>query len=452
MAQVQRRKKWIVLGGAVLTTTTLSACLQNPNAVEQGGGAAGLNGYVDNANKDSDKVVKILGAFGGDEQKAFEASIAEWEKSSGIDIQYTADSNFTTIVKTKVTGGDAPDIAFFPQPGGLIELAAAGKVQPIDSVLDYDTLAGTLVPGFLESARLKGRSYGAPMRMAVKSIVWYPKPAFEETGQSTEPKTIQDLAKETDAIKAKGTAPWCMGWGSDAATGWVGTDWIEEFVLRVSGPDVYDQWVSHKIPFNDPQIVKAFAEFAKIAKTDGNVFGGAKNVLNTKFADTMTPAFQTPPKCYLQRQGNFASGFFPKDVQANLDSKVGIFVFPPLEGGYGGQPILGGGDLAALFNGNDPDAIEAMKFLTSDKFGGPWAKAGGWLSPHKTFDAANYPNDVTKKMADIVANADVFRFDASDLMPKEVGSGTFWTEMVKWLQGQSDEATATAIEKSWPKS
>ena len=93
-----------------------------------------------------------------------------------------------------------------------------------------------------------------------------------------------------------------------------------------------------------------------------------------------------------------------------------------------------------------------MKFLTSDKFGGPWAKAGGWLSPHKTFDAANYPNDVTKKMADIVANADVFRFDASDLMPKEVGSGTFWTEMVKWLQGQSDEATATAIEKSWPKS
>lgn len=451
MAQVHRRKTWAVLGGALLSTSMLSACLQNPNAVD-GSGGAGLNGYVDTANADGDKVVKILGAFGGDEQKQFEASFAEFEKSSGIDIQYTADTNFTTIVKTKVNGGDAPDIALFPQPGGLLELAAAGKVQPIDSVLDYDELASTLVPGFLESARYKGRSYGAPMRMAVKSIVWYPKPAFEETGQSIEPATIQDLAKETDAIKASGTAPWCMGWGSDAATGWVGTDWIEEFVLRVSGPDVYDQWVSHKIPFNDPQIIKAFAEFGKLAKTEGNVFGGAKNIINTKFGDAMTPAFQTPPKCYLMRQGNFASGFLPEDVQQNLDSRVGIFVFPPLEGGYGGQPILGGGDLAALFNGNDPDSIEVLKFITSDKFGGAWAKAGGWLSPHKTFDASNYPNDLTRKMAEIVSNADVFRFDASDLMPKEVGSGTFWTEMVKWMQGQDDETTATNIENSWPKS
>ncbi len=452
MAQVQRRTRWLAVSGALLTTTMLSACLQNPNANDSAGGAAGLNGYVDNANKDGDKVVKILGAFGGDEQALFEKSLVDFEKSSGIDIQYTADSDFTTTVKTKVNGGDAPDIALFPQPGGLLELAGQGKVQPIDSVLDYDTLASTLIPGFLDSSRLKGRSYGAPMRMAVKSIVWYPKPAYEDAGGTTEAKSLQELAKSTDAIKADGTAPWCMGWGSDAATGWVGTDWIEEMVLRVSGPDVYDQWVSHKIPFNDPQIIKAFAEFAKIAKTDGNVFGGAKNVINTAFGDTMNPAFQTPPKCYLMRQGNFVSGFLPKPVQADLDNKVGIFVFPPLEGGYGGQPILGGGDLAALFNGNDQDSIEVMKFLTSDKFGGPWAKAGGWLSPHKTFDAANYPNEITKKMAQIVADADVFRFDASDLMPKEVGSGSFWTEMVKWMQGQDDKTTATNIENTWPKS
>ncbi len=452
MAQVQRRRRIVALGGAILTTSLLTACLQNPNANDGAAGGGGLNGYVDNANKDGDKIVKILGAFGGDEQALFEASIKDFEASSGIDIQYTADSDFTTVVKTKVNGGDAPDIALFPQPGGLLELAAQGKVQPIDTYLDVDTLITTLVPGFLDATRLKGRSYGAPMRMAVKSIVWYPKPAYTDAGGNTSPKTLQELAQSTDAIKAKGTAPWCMGWGSDAATGWVGTDWIEEMVLRVNGPDVYDQWVSHKIPFNDPKILNAFAEFGKLAKTDGNVFGGAKNVINTKFGDTMTPAFQTPPKCYLMRQGNFITGFLPKPVQADLDNKVGIFVYPKLEGGYNGQPILGGGDLAGLFNGNDPDAIAVMKFITSDKFGAPWAKAGGWLSPHKTFDAANYPNKITKDMAAIVANADVFRFDGSDLMPKEVGSGTFWTEMVKWMNGQSDQVTATNIENSWPKS
>lgn len=451
MAKAPRRRRAIALGGAILTTGMLTACLQNPNANE-GAAGGGLSGFVDNANADGDKVVKILGAFGGDEQRLFEESLAEFEASSGIDIQYTADSDFTTVVKTKVNGGDAPDIALFPQPGGLLELAAQSKVQPIDTYLAYDDIALTLVPGFLESTRLNGRSYGAPMRMAVKSIVWYPKPSFEETGSATEYATLQELATATDAIKADGTAPWCMGWGSDAATGWVGTDWIEEYVLRVGGPDVYDQWVSHKIPFNDPIILEAFAEFGKLAKTDGNVFGGARNILNTPFGDAMTPAFGDDPSCYLMRQGNFATGFLPADVQEDLDNRVGIFVFPKLEGGYNGQPILGGGDLAALFNGNDADSIEVMKFLTGPDFGGPWAKAGGWLSPHKTFDASNYPNEVTRQMAEIVAAADVFRFDASDLMPKEVGSGTFWTEMVKWMDGQSDEETATNIENSWPTS
>jgi alpha-glucoside transport system substrate-binding protein len=93
-----------------------------------------------------------------------------------------------------------------------------------------------------------------------------------------------------------------------------------------------------------------------------------------------------------------------------------------------------------------------MEFLTSDQFGGPWAKAGGWLSPHKTFDEANYPNEVTRQMVMIASEASVFRFDGSDVMPKEVGSGTFWTEMVKWMNGASSQATADAIEASWPKS
>jgi alpha-glucoside transport system substrate-binding protein len=91
-----------------------------------------------------------------------------------------------------------------------------------------------------------------------------------------------------------------------------------------------------------------------------------------------------------------------------------------------------------------------MKFLTSDKFGGPWAQAGGWLSPHKTFDQSNYPDQTTKTIADLATNADVFRYDGSDAMPKEVGSGTFWTGMVDWLGGESSEDVTTAIENSWP--
>ncbi|MGW5239466.1 ABC transporter substrate-binding protein [Monashia sp. NPDC004114] len=445
------KRALMAAGAAAAAAAMLSGCLQNPNAAG-GGGSAGLSGYVDGGTPDNDKVVTILGAFGGDEEKNFNASLAAFEKASGIDIQYTSDQDFTTTVKQKVNSGDSPDIALFPQPGGLIEFAKQGKVQPIDTYLDYDKLQQTLLPGFLDVARYKGRVYGAPMRNAVKSIVWYPKKAYESAGYDTHPATVQDLQTNVaDKIKAAGIAPWCMGWGSDQATGWVGTDWIEELMLRMWGPDVYDDWVAHRIPFNDPRVIKAFDYFATIAKDPTQVLGGSKGVLNTAFGDAMTPAFSNPPKCMLHRQGNFATTFYPKNVQADLDNQVGIFVYPPFAGGYQGVGILGGGDLAALFNGNDPDAQKVMQFLTSDKFGDKWAQAGGWLSPHKTFDLSNYPNETTKKIAEIANKASVVRFDGSDAMPKEVGSGTFWTEMVKWENGQDTKTTVDNIENSWPK-
>ncbi|MDC5699197.1 ABC transporter substrate-binding protein [Intrasporangium calvum] len=445
------RKRVVLAGGMAIAMTFLAGCLQNPNPTG-GAGGAGLGGFVDGGSPDGDKKVTILGAFGGGEQKAFEASLTAWEQESGIDIQYTADQDFTTTIKQKVNSGDSPDIGLFPQPGGLLEFAGQGKVQPIDTFLDYDGLDSTLIPGLLDSARYKGRVYAAPMRLAAKSFVWYPKQAYEAGGYNTEPKSIQELQKVADEIKADGIAPWCMGWESAQATGWVGTDWIEELVLRMWGPDVYDDWTSHRIPFNDERIVKSFDEFAKIAKDETMVLGGPKGVLSTAFGKAALPSFDKPPKCMMERQGNFVLSFYPKPVLEDLENQVGIFVYPPFEGGFEGQPMLGGADLAAVFNGNDEDVKKVMQFLTSDKFGAEWAKAGGWLSPHKTFDDSNYPDDITRAVAKFAAEADVFRFDGSDVMPKAVGSGTFWTEMVKWENGQSSKETADNIEASWPKS
>ncbi|WP_034801637.1 ABC transporter substrate-binding protein [Intrasporangium oryzae] len=441
-------------GGVVtLAAAMVSGCLQNPNASGGGAGGGGGNAVARGGSPANDKIVTILGAFGGAEEKNFNASLAAFEKQTGIKIQYTSDQDFTTTIKQKVSSGDSPDIGLFPQPGGLLEFAAQGKIQPIDTFLNYDQLDRTLIKGFLDASRYKGRVYGAPMRMAFKSLIWYPKEAYTKAGYTTQPKTFQELQTQViDKIKATGTSPWCEAWGSDQATGWVGTDWVEQMMLELYGPDVYDDWVAHRIPFNDPRVVKAMDEVGKIIKDDNNSFGGPKGVLNTAFGDAMNPAFQNPPKCLLMRQGNFITTFLPAKVQSNLDNQVGTMVFPPWQGGYQGQPVLGGGDIAGLFNGGDPDAQKVMQFLTSDKFGAEWAKAGGWLSPHKTFDSSNYPDATTKLIAKLAADASVFRYDGSDSMPKEVGSGTFWTEMVKWMNGQSTQATADAIESSWPKS
>lgn len=443
----QRRRGLAALSLATIAALTLSGCLQDPGASAGGGGTGG---FVDNAQGDDDGVVTILGAYGGDEKANFEKALAPFEDESGIDIQYTEDTDFTTTIKTRVAAGDTPDIGFFPQPGGLLELAADDKIQPIDSYLDYDAIDESLVPGLLESARLNGRVYGAPMRLANKSIVWYPKQVWDERGYEA-PKTLEELYALADQIRADGTqTPWCMAWNADQATGWVGTDWIEQFVLSVAGPEVYNQWTSHEIPFDDPQIIAAFDEFAKVAKEGDQVYGGVRTVVNTQVAESMVPAFRNPPECMLERQGSFEISFLSPEIQADLDNQIGVFPFPAAEESAEAPPILGGADLAALFNGNDDEAIEVMRFLTSDEFGAEWAQAGGWLSPHRTFDASNYPNQTTKDIAEQATNASEVVFDGSDVMPKEVGSGTFWTGMVDWIQGASSAETAGAIEASWP--
>lgn len=428
----------------------LTGCLQNPN--QGGGGTGGGESLPDNAEADEDKVVTILGAFGGAEADLFNASLEEFEAQSGIDVQYTSDQDFTNTIRLRAQSGGQPDIAIFPQPGGLLDLAGDGYIVPIDAFLDYDALDTTLVPGFLEAAQQGGRTYGAPMRMAVKSVVWYPLQPYTEGGYNTEPANLDELADVATQIREDGIAPWCMGWGSDQATGWVGTDWIEEYMLRLWGPDVYDQWTAHEIPFNDERVIAAFDAYGELLDTPDNVLGGKDGVLATPFGEAILPAFENPPECMMERQGNFVTGFMPEDVQADLDNRVGIFAFPRAVGTeYSGQPILGGGDLAALMNGDDPDAIEVMQFLTSDQFGGPWAAGGGWLSPHRTFDASQYPDEITRATADIVSNADVFRYDGSDLMPNAVGGGSFWTGMVEWLSGaKTAEQVTTEIEDGWP--
>lgn len=446
MGRLRQRSACLAL--AVVVAVGVSGCLQNPNSNTASGGGEWV---ADGGGTDSDKKVTVFGAFGGDEKAAFEASLVKFEQETGIDIEYSNSDDFTTLIKTKIRSGDTPDIALYPQPGGLLEAAAEKRIQPIDSYLDYDALDSTLVPGFLEAARYNGRVYGAPMRMAVKSIVWYPA-SYNSLGLTTSPQTMQELATVSDQVKATGTAPWCLGVESDAATGWPATDWIEEIVLRMHGPDVYDQWTSHQIPFNDPRIVAAFEEFGKLALTDGNVYGGSQGILATNFGTTMNPAFETPPKCYFMRQGNFVASMLPTNVQADLDNAVGTFAYPPYQGGYEGKPMLGGGDIAALFNGNDEDSVAVMKFLTSDQFGAEWAQAGGWLSPHKTFDMNNYPNQTTRTIAEMATSATVFRYDGSDLMPNAVGGGSFWTGMVDFLSGtKTAEQVTTEIENSWPK-
>lgn len=443
-------RRLMMAGAASGAVVGLGGCLQNPDPTAEGTGG-GVEQYSP-GDSPGTGTVSIFGAFGGQEQEGFMASLESFSEETGITINYTPDNDFSTTVRQRVNAGDIPDIGLFPQPGTLFDLVAQGHVTPIDTFLDFDQLSSSLVPGFLDSARYRGRVYAAPMRMACKSLLWYPKKAYEKAGYSTQPATMQELYAITDDMKDNGITPWSDTWNADPASGWVGTDWIEEFMLRVHGPELYDDWIYHRIPFNSPEVIEVFDLVGDVLKTEGNVLGGTATIVNTPFSEAPLPLFEDPPRAMLVRQGNFVTGFLPEEILGNMDEEVGVMAMPTWEGGFEGQPILGGGDLAALFTAND-DTVEVMKFLTSDQFGAEWAQAGGWLSPHRTFDLDHYSDNTTREVAAIASEAQVFRYDGSDVMPVTVGGGTFWQGMMSWIAGEKDaQQVCDEIEASWPES
>jgi alpha-glucoside transport system substrate-binding protein len=418
-----------------------SACLS-----EEGGGGGGGGGEA----AAGDKQIEIMYGFGGDQSKGFEGAMKEFETSSGITIKFTdASQSFDTLIRPRVQGNNPPDIALFPQPGLMLDFAKQGKLQDLGTMLDVNSLKSALVPGVLDVGTQEGKVYGFPVNFNVKSLVWYPKKAFEAKGYQV-PTTIAELEALTDKIKADGTTPWCVGIESAGATGWVATDWIEDFVLRYGGPEKYDQWVRHEIPFNDPVVVQSAQEFEKLALADGNVFGGRKSVVSSNFATAINPEFDDPPKCFLHKQGNFITqkDFIKESVRQNLDEEVGVFQLPGTDANN--KPLLVGGDLAGAFT-NDDDVKKALEFMSSPQFKFSNIATATWLSAVKSFDLGQYPNETTKTVAKLAYESTVSRFDGSDTMPGAVGAGSFWKDMTAWISGQKslDEALKD-IEDSWP--
>ncbi|GAI80737.1 unnamed protein product, partial [marine sediment metagenome] len=101
---------------------------------------------------------------------------------------------------------------------------------------------------------------------------------------------------------------------------------------------------------------------------------------------------------------------------------------------------MGGADLIVMLN-DTPEARELMKYLASPKPQEIWAGLGGFLTPNKGVSIDVYPDELTKKMADMVVKAEVFRFDASDLMPAAVGAGSFWTGTLDYVAGEDLDTT-----------
>ena len=376
---------------------------------------------------------------------AIDLAVAPFEKCTGVDVVWEGSKTFEADVKLRLAGGNAPDVIDFPQPGLLAAQAQAGKLKELPSDIK-DDLDKNFLDGWTGYGTIDGKLYGSAFAQNFKSFVWYNPKAFADKGY-TIPTTLTELGALSDKIVADGGTPWCAGIESGAATGWVITDWTEDMMLRLNGPDVYDQWVSHAIPFNDPKVkaaVDAVGSILKNAKYVGNV----KAIATTRFQDGGLPIIDG--KCFMHRQANFYKTFWPAGTVFGDQGTISAFYLPVAKTGDP-KVMLGGGDINAATNDN-PETFDTIRFVSSVEYANSRAKSSGTFSPRKDYDTTQLQDPFDQVFANIGKSADVFRFDASDLMPGAVGAGSFWKESTAWITGESTDDMLNNIEKSWPTS
>jgi alpha-glucoside transport system substrate-binding protein len=391
--------------------------------------------------------VSVLAVWGGDELDSFRAMIAPFEEETGITVEYEGTRDINAVLTTRIEGGNPPDVAGLPGPGQMLTFAEEGVLLPLNDVLDMEAMQAAYDEGFLQLGTVNDQLYGVFIGAAVKSLIWYSPPAFEAAGY-TIPNTWEELNALEDQIIADGFTPWCVGLESQAASGWPGTDWIEDIMLRTAGTDTYDQWYMHEIPWTDPAVQNAWEVWGTVVTDPQMVYGGPQNVLATNFGESPFPLFDDPPNCYMHRQASFITSFiaeqFP-DLAAGEDYH--FFEFPPIDEQYG-NPLLTAGDLFGMFN-DTPQARALMQYLVTAEAQSIWAERGGFLSANKNVDPAVYPNQLTSQIAEMLSQATSTRFDASDLMPEAVNSA-FWTGILDYVSNpdslpsilESIEATA----------
>lgn len=402
----------------------------------------------------SGQTVRISGGITGTEADSLNEAFAAFEKDTGIKVEYTGDKGFEGNIVTKVNGGSAPDIAIVPQPGLLKTLVDTGEAkaapEAVEKLVDENWSADWKGYGTFDDT-----FYAAPMLANVKGYVFYSPTQFAEWGVEV-PKTWDEMLELTKTIQSKtGTAPWCAGFASGDASGWPGTDWVEDLVLRQSGAEVYDGWVAGDVKFTDPKIESAFDAVGDILLNPDYVnagFGDVASINSTAFADVATKI--ADGSCALTHQGSFLTANLAtaKTAAGNAptiapDGDVYAFIMPGMTAGesqieVGGEFVVGFSDNAAT------QAV--LEFMASKEFADARVALGGAISANKNADPSLASSEfLTEAMTVLQDDTTVVRFDASDLMPATVGSGSFWKGMVSWIDGKDTKKVLEDIQAGY---
>jgi alpha-glucoside transport system substrate-binding protein len=399
------------------------------------------------------QTVTVAGPWIGPDRDLVVRMFDYFEAATGATVEYSGSDSFEAETRRAARTGGLPNVSVFPQPGLLADMAAAGNIAPLgeDTAEWYreNYAAGeswvSLATSYNEQAGEEAIN-GLFYKVDVKSLVWYSPPIFEELGYEI-PETMEELIALSDQAVEDGFTPWCIGIGSEGATGWPATDWIEDIMLRTQPLETYDAWVANEIPFTDPAVVNAIETFGSFARNEDYTGMTPAEIVDNDFREAPDGLFTFPPECLMHRQASFIPTFFPEGAEYDF------FYFPPYESEDLGNPVLGAGTVWGITEDSPDEDSEAarvlIEFLKTPIAHEVWMAQSGFLTPHEGVNTDLYATETLEGMGEILLNATSFRFDASDLMPSEIGTSAFWTSMVEYMRTGDAEAEAASVQDAW---
>jgi alpha-glucoside transport system substrate-binding protein len=407
----QHRLHLIVLVLALALVAFAAACGGDDDD-EGNGGATGAADTGGEGGGDVSGEVSVISTWSGPEQASFEEVIAGFnEQYPDVDVSYdSAGDALPTVLSTAVEGGNPPDVAVVAQPGLIQGYVERGVLQPIDFA--QETIAENFGDSVIQVGTFDEQLYALLFKAANKSTVWYNVQAFEDAG--VEPAdNWDDFLASAETIKASGLPAYSIG----GAEGWTLTDLFENIYLRTAGGDMYDQLSRHEIPWTDQSVKDALTEMAKIVGDVDNISGGTQAALQSDFPTSVSNVFAEEPKAAMVIEGDFVPGV----VESPLEPETGynVFAFPSINDSP--PSVVGGGDLAIMFN-DTPASQAFIEYLATPEAAEIWAGRGGFSSANQNVDSGVYPDPITETTASAIAEAEEFRFDLSDLQPSEFGS------------------------------
>jgi alpha-glucoside transport system substrate-binding protein len=402
-------------------------------------------------NSSLSQTLTVAAGWDGSERDGFLAMLDEFTNRTGIPTSYTQSSDTWSHrdqLLTCTASGTCPDAAVVaPHPGLLSELVSQGAlVQLAPIVSDFDVYYTTT---WRILASVDGALYGVPLKASSKSMIWYRPQAFDAISAAA-PLTWTAVLSLCDELIAYGQTPFAIGAESGPASGWPLSDWFENILLRVGGPEIHRRLVRHDIPWTHPTVVEAMWRFRDILGRDEYQAGGITGTLNTSFLDAIDLVFGSPPSATMYFEGSWVQGVI-SDRHPDLSpmTDYNFFDCPEIDPAFG-KPLMGSVDLVVLFH-NTAEARSLAQFLASPDAAEVWAGlGGGYLSPNSGVDPSIYPDELSRIQAQQLMGASDFVYDLDDQLPRELQEHV-WTaymefaahqdQMMSILQGIEDKAT-----------